>query len=44
LKILGKLKVDEFRKEWGCDCAQKGVKGVNGTEKHEDEIQEKATD
>ncbi|KAJ9613349.1 Dicer-like protein 1 [Cladophialophora chaetospira] len=20
LKILGKLKVDEFRKEWGCDC------------------------
>lgn len=21
LKILGKLKVDEFRKEWGCDCA-----------------------
>lgn len=24
LKILGKLKVDEFRKEWGCDCARKG--------------------
>ncbi|EXJ94083.1 hypothetical protein A1O1_02476 [Capronia coronata CBS 617.96] len=23
LKILGKLKVDEFRKEWGCDCVQK---------------------
>ncbi len=20
LKILGKMKVDEFRKEWGCDC------------------------
>ncbi|EXJ84715.1 hypothetical protein A1O3_05385 [Capronia epimyces CBS 606.96] len=23
LKILGKLKVDEFRKEWGCDCGQR---------------------
>ncbi|KAK5237393.1 Dicer-like protein 1 [Exophiala xenobiotica] len=36
LKILGKLKVDEFRTEWGCDCAQKGVKDSTSTEKHED--------
>ncbi|EHY54037.1 Dicer-like protein 1 [Exophiala dermatitidis] len=26
LKILGKLKVDEFRKQWGCDCAQSQAK------------------
>ncbi len=35
LKILGKLKVDEFRKEWGCDCQsekeRKASLAINGS-------------
>ncbi|KAI1624543.1 RNA helicase/RNAse III [Exophiala viscosa] len=40
LKILGKLKVDEFRKEWGCDCARQGEKGGD---EHEDGGTDKAS-
>lgn len=49
LKKLGKLKVDEFRKEWECDCVRKGKK----KEQHEEnedvngelgKITEEATD